>query len=155
MSRADELVERLFVAKERNLDPLLPEGVEVIGLDEEEAEILSELLTDAWLRGVNSGMWSIRNESEDDPFSGIPDPADLERQILEFLESSTETLDLDFVQTIRMWEFLNRAWVAGISSSRAQLIAVFGTPQGDVGEEAFDFLRELEDESDEDDVPAP
>jgi len=139
-------------AKERDLKPLLSQGVETLELDEKQAWQMEALCDGAWFSGVRNGHTRLLDQVDrfrDDPECSDPrqlpvDPGHLKRVEAEFkemMEASAEVLNLSVVSTLAMWELLSRAWVAGVRAYEDEVTAALIERNSDISEEARRWLE--------------
>lgn len=139
-------------AKERDLKPLLAEGVETLELDERRAGQMEVFFEGAWFSGVRNGHTKLVSqvgrfrEGPDcpDPRQLPADPDLLERVEAEFkemMEASAKALNLPVVSTLAFWEYLLRAWAAGARAYEDEVMAALIERESDVGAEARRWLE--------------
>lgn len=140
-----------FSAKERDLKPLLDEGADLLELDPEKSSVMQSYLEEAWFSGTRNGHAKLLNHAErcrEDPSNaegGIAiEPsqmANIEAELKILMEASADDLDLTFLRTILLWDFLKRAWIAGVYTYEAELMATLIERDSDVSEEAQRWLE--------------
>jgi hypothetical protein len=140
---SEDLGSDLLAAKERDLQPLLDESAETLGLDYEQTEAMEGFLNLAWFSGTRFG----RNQMQARTAQGEPDvPAvaisQLEAEFKALMEESADTLNLTVPRTIDMWNYLHEAWMAGNRTCEAEMTALYIETQSDVGAEALRWLEE-------------
>jgi len=139
-------------AKERDLRPLLAEGIEALELDEKRAWQMEVFFEGAWFSGVRNGHTKLLDQVSryrDDPDCPDPrqlpiDPGHLERveqELKEMMEASAEVLNLSVGATVAFWEYLSQAWVAGTRAYEDEVTAALIERVSDVGAEALRWLR--------------
>ncbi|MGN6254852.1 MAG: hypothetical protein ACTHO8_07715 [Solirubrobacterales bacterium] len=109
----DSLPKAVFTAHERDLKPLVEEGVEALGLDAEQAATIEAFLHEAWFFGVRTGhrvMVETKLGQEGDPLDVI---ADMQGELRDLMERLGEALDTTVSATIGAWNYLGQAWIAG------------------------------------------
>jgi hypothetical protein len=132
----------LLAAKERDLVPLFEESTETLDLDYGQADKMEAFLDRAWFGGSYIGHiqmlgWA-RSQGQEFP---EPDMQAVEAEFQTLMEASASALDLNLPLTIHAWGYLGKAWVAGIKSCKAELMAVVMESQTDVAREALDWLE--------------
>lgn len=141
-----------FSARARDLQPLLDEGTDKLDLDSEKSDLMESYLEEAWFSGTRNGHAKLLNHAErcrEDPTITLPakislDPSQMSNIEAEFkilMESSAEALDLTVLGTIQLWEFLLRAWIAGVHTYEAELMASLIERDSDVADEAQRWLE--------------
>lgn len=133
----------LLTAKERDLTPLFEESTETLALDSDQADQMEAFLDEAWFGGTYTGHaqvlgWAKKRGTEVPP----PDMALVEVEFKGLMEASAEALGLSLVATIAAWGILSRAWVAGVQSCRAELMAHLIASTSDIAGEAQRWLEE-------------
>jgi hypothetical protein len=133
----------LLTAKERDLTPLFEESAETLDLDSDQATQMEVFLDKAWFGGTHTGHaqvmgWAKQHGTEVPP----PDVKLIEAEFKGLMEASAEALNLSLVATIAAWGILGRAWVAGVHSCRAKLMAHVVVSTTDVAGEAQRWLEE-------------
>lgn len=108
----DSLSAAVKSAKEQDLKPLAEESAETLGLDGRQVAEMERHLHEAWFFGVctrHAVLVETRRGRSD------PKPVILEVQdeFQELMESCAEALDTPLGTTIRAWNFLGKAWLAG------------------------------------------
>jgi hypothetical protein len=135
----------LLAAKERDLRPLLEESSEVLDLDYEQTEAMEDFLTLAWFAGTRSGRDQMNaRATEADPDIAAVAVSHLESDFKGLMDQSADTLNLTVSRTIRMWNYLHSAWMAGNRTCEAEMMALYLELTSDVGEEALKWLDEGE-----------
>jgi hypothetical protein len=136
----------LLSAMERDLRPLLEESSECLELDHDQIVEMEGFLTDAWFAGTRSGHAQLRERAiqrkDDIAPVGVKE---IEAGFKALMEESANALELTLPQTINMWGFLGRAWIAGTHTCEAEIMAKFLERNSDVGEEALQWLEERGD----------
>jgi len=140
MSERSELIQNFVSAGKRDLGPLVREAAGQLGLAEEEALTVGTYMTQTWMRGAQSGHEELLSRS--DPGYTGPDMKAIEADFRTVMEESADELNLTVPQTIDMWEFLCRAWIAGANSSRTETLAMALEQEGDIAEEAMSWLED-------------
>ncbi len=141
-----------FSARARDLQPLLDEGADLLELDAEKSDLMESYLEEAWFSGTRNGHAKLLNHAErcrEDPSQEWPgkiglDPSQMSNIEAEFkilMESSAEALNLTVLGTIQLWELLLRAWIAGVHTYEAELMASLIEQESDVAEEALRWLE--------------
>lgn len=138
-------------AKERDLRPLLAEGIEALELDEKRAWQMEAFFEGAWFSGVRNGHAKLldqvsryRQDSDcSDPRQLPINPDHLERieeEFREMMEASAEVLNLSEGRTLALWEYLSQAWEAGTRAYEDEVTATLIERVSDVGAEALRWL---------------
>ncbi len=140
MSERSELIQNFVSAGKRDLQPLLREAAGTLHLGEDDALTVGTYMTQTWMRGARSGHAEILAKA--DPDRSGPDMAEIERDFRELMEESADALNLSVPKTVNMWDFLARAWIAGINSSRTETLAMALEMNSDIAEEALSWLEE-------------
>jgi hypothetical protein len=141
-----------FSARLRDLQPLLDEGTDQLELDSEKSDLMESYLEEAWFSGTRNGHAKLLNHAERcrrDPSLAHPskialDPSQMSNIEGEFkilMESSAEALNLTALRTIQLWEYLSRAWIAGVHTYESELMAHLIEQESDVTEEALRWLE--------------
>jgi hypothetical protein len=65
----------------------------------------------------------------------------LESDFKGLMDQSADTLNLTVPRTIRMWNYLHSAWMAGNRTCEAEMMALYIELNSDVGDEAREFLE--------------
>jgi hypothetical protein len=138
-------------AKERDLRPLLEEGSEALELDQEKALLMEAFLEDAWFSGTRNGHAKLLNQAircREDPDCArgeIPiEPAQLagiETEFKAMMEASAEALNLSLLRTVKLWDFLSRAWISGVHTYESEVMASLLERRSDVASEALRWLE--------------
>ena len=147
-------------AKERDLSPLLAEGVETLELDETRARQMEAFFEGAWFSGVRNGHTKLVDQVSryrDDPDCSDPrhlpvNPDHLKRVEAEFkqlMETAAEALNLPVVRTLAFWEYLARAWSAGTRAYEDEVTAALIERGSDVSAEALEWLEGKRPQQDE------
>jgi hypothetical protein len=71
---------------------------------------------------------------------------DFEARVKPLVEESADTLNLTVSATLRMWDYLSQAMVAGVKSSETELTAMLIEQKHDITQEALGWLEERRDE---------
>ena len=142
MSERSELIQNFISAGKRDLESLLNEAADGLRLESEQAQTVGIYMSQIWISGARSGHEQVL--SQVDPSHSEPELADIEADFRQLMEESADTLNLSLSRTIEMWDFLCRAWIAGVNSSRTETIALAIEQGCDVGEEAQRWLGESE-----------
>lgn len=138
-------MENMLEAEKRALEPLLRESAEALELDEEQILDMDSFLAEAWVAGALAGHANMTSKVLDNPL----DLDDFEARVKPLVEDSADTLNLTISQTLKMWDYLSQAMVAGVKSSETELTAMLIEERHDIGEEAVEWLRKRERHPDE------
>jgi hypothetical protein len=144
VSDRSELIHNFVSAGKRDLQPLLREAAGTLHLADGEALTVGTYMTQTWMRGAQSGHAEILAQA--DPERSAPDIAEIEADFRELMQESADALNLSLQMTVNMWNFLARAWIAGINSSRAETLAMALEMDSDIAEEALHWLNDPRDE---------
>ena len=137
----------LLTAKERDLKPLLEEGVASLDLDGGQREAMERFLNEAWFFGSRHSQAQMRARVAARRFDIAPVAVEgIESEFRALMEASAEVLDLGIGRTICMWGILGRARSAGTSTCDAEMVALLIERSSDVAGEALEWL-EREDEA--------
>lgn len=137
----DSLPMAVFTAQDRDLRPLAVESAEILGLDDQQAEVMQAFLHDAWFFGIRTGhriMVETKMGQEGDPEDVI---ADMQGEFRDLMERLGETLNTTVRATIAAWDYLGQAWIAGSKFWEVEIAARLIEVQAGDFEEA---LRRLE-----------
>jgi hypothetical protein len=138
----------LLAAKGRDLKPLREESAKALELDCQQAETMEDLLDLAWFAGTRSGRDQLNaRATEVDPDLEAVVVAHLKSDFKGLMDESADTLNLTVPRTIEMWNYLHAAWMAGSRTCEAEMMALYLQRQGDVAEEAQEWLKGDERES--------
>jgi hypothetical protein len=124
------------------------EGADSLDLDGGQLVALERSLNEAWFFGARAGHAQGALARMAKRQAG-PVPIDLDQIEAEFkvlMEEAADALNLSVEQTLRMWDFLTRAWVAGAKSCQAELNACVIELNSDVAQEALQWLQDEEKE---------
>jgi hypothetical protein len=133
----------LLVAKERDLQPLLEESSEILGLDYEQTEAMEDFLNLAWFSGTRSGRDRMNaRATQPNPDVEAVAVSHLKSDFKGLMDQSADALNLTVSRTIYMWNYLHDAWMAGNRTCEAEMMALYLETQSDVGEEALKWLDE-------------
>jgi hypothetical protein len=145
-----DLKSHFLSAKDRDVESLVREGEEALGLDGEQAAGMEAFLTKAWFSGSHAcHAQMLAQVRERAPDIGRLDVAPLEADFKALMDESAETLNLTVTETVSMWALLGRACIAGIQTCRAEITAlILEASSADVGEEALRWLEEQGDGED-------
>lgn len=136
-------------ARERDLRPLVGEGVEQLELSGRPAAAFEALLEEAWLSGTRNGHAKLMNHAlraqKDPTVEPRLEPGHMEAVEAEFkamMEASADVLNLPFGRTLTLWDLLSRAWIAGVQTYESEVMASLIERRSDVAEEARRWLEE-------------
>jgi hypothetical protein len=140
-----------LAAKERDLTPLLEESSAELELDYEQTEAMEDLLTLAWFAGISAGRDQMNaRATEENPDIEAVAVSHLESDFKGLMDQSADILNLTVPRTIRMWNHLHDAWLAGNRTCEAEMMALYLELTSDVGEEALKWLEEERGKSNSD-----
>ncbi len=132
-----------LAAKERDLKPLLEESAAELELGYEQTEAMEDLLALAWFAGISAGRDQMNaRATEENPDIEAVAVSHLESDFKGLMDQSADILNLTVPRTIRMWNFLHSAWMAGSRTCEAEMMALYLETQTDVGEEALKWLED-------------
>jgi hypothetical protein len=135
-------MQNMLAAERRALEPLLKESAEALDLDEEQLIEMDAFLAQAWVAGALAGHANMTSQVLDDPL----ELGDFEARVKPLVEESADTLNLTVSATLRMWDYLSQAMVAGVKSSETELTAMLIEQKHDITQEALGWLEERRDE---------
>lgn len=135
-------MQNMLAAERRALEPLLKESAESLDLDGEQLIEMDTFLAQAWVAGALAGHANMTSKVLDDPL----ELGDFEARIKPLVEESADTLNLTVSETLRMWDYLSQAMVAGVKSSETELTAMLIEQKHDIAGEALGWLEERRDE---------
>jgi hypothetical protein len=136
-----DLTDHFLTAKERDIESLVREGEEFLGLNREQTAGIETFLTKAWFSGTqacHAQMLSQVRRRESN--LGELDVRPLEADFKALMDESANTLNLTVRETLSMWGLLSRACVAGIHSCRSEITALMLEARTDIAEEALRWL---------------
>jgi hypothetical protein len=132
-----------LAAKERDLRPLLEESSTDLELDYGQTEAMEDFLTLAWFAGISAGRDQMNaRATEDNPDIEAVAVSHLESEFKGLMDQSADHLNLTVPRTIRMWNYLHDAWMAGNRTCEAEMMTMYLERTSDVGEEALRWLEE-------------
>lgn len=131
-------MQNMLAAERRALEPLLRESAESLNLDEERLIEMDAFLAQAWVAGALAGHANMTSKVLDDPL----ELGDFEARVKPLVEESADTLNLTVSETLRMWDYLSQAMVAGVKSSETELTAMLIEQKHDIAGEALGWLEE-------------
>lgn len=135
-------MQNMLAAERHALEPLLKESAESLALDEERLIEMDAFLAQAWVAGALAGHANMTSKVLDDPL----ELGDFEARVKPLVEESADTLNLTVSETLRMWDYLSQAMVAGVKSSETELTAMLIEQKHDITQEALGWLEERRDE---------
>ena len=142
VSERSELIQTFISAGKRDLEPLLHEAADELHLEAEQAQRVGGFMSQIWICGARSGHEQVL--ARVDPDRREPEIADVESDLRQVMEDSADALNLSVSKNIELWDFLCRAWFAGVNSSRTETVALAIEHGSDVAEEAQQWLDETE-----------
>jgi hypothetical protein len=140
VSERSELIQNFISAGKRDLESLLSEAADELCLEIEQAQTVGAYMSQIWISGARSGHEQVL--ARVDPSRSEPDVADIEADFRQVMEESADALNLTLLETMDMWDFLCRAWIAGVNSSRTETIALAIEQGSDVAAEAQRWLED-------------
>jgi hypothetical protein len=135
-------MENMVAAERRALEPLLKESVKSLELDEEQVVEMDGFLAQAWVAGALAGHANMTAKVLDNPL----ELGDFEARVKPLVEESADILNLTVSETLRMWDYLSQAMVAGVKSSETELTAMLIEEKHDIPGEALGWLEERRDQ---------
>jgi hypothetical protein len=139
----EEFGQDLLAAKERDLEPLREECIEVLSLGGDQVGAIEAALDLAWLSGLRAGHDQMEaRATQADPDIRAVAVARLESDFKGLMERAADRLNLPIPKTICMWGLLHQAWMAGNRSGSAELMALYVELNTDVAEEVRRWLEE-------------
>jgi hypothetical protein len=142
VSERSELIQNFISAGKRDLESLLNEAADELRLEAEQAQTVGAFMSQIWISGARSGHEQVL--ARVDPDRDEPDIAGIEADFRQVMEESADALNLTLLETMDMWDFLCRAWIAGVNSSRTETIALAIEQGSDVAAEAQRWLEDAE-----------
>ncbi|MET0557262.1 MAG: hypothetical protein ABW065_01130 [Solirubrobacterales bacterium] len=143
MFNQENFIQNMLASERRAVEPLLKASAESLELDDEQLAELDAFLTEAWVAGALAGHANMTSKVLDNPL----ELGDLEARLKPLVEESADILNLTVSETLRMWDYLSQAMVAGVKSSETELTAMLIEQQHDIPKEAMTWLEERQDES--------
>ncbi len=144
---AGDFADDLLSAKERDLQPLLEECVEELGLDYQQTIDIERFLDEAWFFGSRNGHAQMRARVAARDFQIAPIRVEeLEVEFRALMEASADVINLSLNGTMMMWGMLGRAWIHGTQSCEAELMALMLERTTDVAGEAQEWLEQIDEE---------
>jgi hypothetical protein len=137
-------MQNMLAAERHALEPLLKESAESLNLDEEQMIEMDAFLAQAWVAGALAGHANMTSKVLDGPL----ELGDFEARVKPLVEESADTLNLTVSETLRMWDYLSQAMVAGVKSSETELTAMLIEQKHDIAQEALGWLEERQKGSD-------
>jgi len=128
-------------AKEQALKPLAKECAEALELDSRQLAEIENYLHDAWFFGVRTGH-AVMVETKMGQADPKPVILGMQDEFQEMMERLGEALDTTVGATIRAWDYLGRAWIAGARFWEVEITARLIEHQAGGFEE---ILRDLGD----------
>jgi hypothetical protein len=135
-------MQNMLAAERRAVEPLLKESAGSLDLDDGQLAEMDAFLTEAWVAGALAGHANMTSKVLDSPL----ELGDLEARLKPLVEESAETLNLTVSKTLRMWDFLSQAMVAGVKSTETELTAMLIEEKHDIPAEALGWLEERRDQ---------
>ena len=135
-------MDNMIAAERRVIEPLLKESAESLDLNDEQILEMDAFLAQAWVAGALAGHANMTSKVLDHPL----ELDDFEARVKPLVEESADTLNLTVTETIRMWDYLSQAMVAGVKSSETELTAMLIEQNHDISGEALGWLEERRDE---------
>lgn len=140
-SGSDSLSAAVEKAKEQELEPLVEESVENLDLDEEQTEIMEAYLNAAWYFGIHTGHLVLvkTKMGQSDPQPVI---LTMQDEFQDMMERLGDALNATVGTTLKAWNYLGSAWLAGARFWEVEMAARLIEKQAGGFEQA---LRRLED----------
>ncbi len=121
-------------ARERDLRPLLEDSTTTLELNGDQVRAMETFLGEAWLSGTRSGHAKLMKHArrcQEDPGQGqgesSPVDADqlqcVEGELRSLMEVSGEALALPSEQAPTLWDYLSKAWTAGVQTYETEVMA--------------------------------
>jgi len=136
-------MQNMLASERRAIEPLLKESADSLRLNEEQLIEMDAFLAQAWVAGALAGHANMTSKVLDTPL----ELGDLEARVKPLVEESADTLNLTVSETMRMWDYLSQAMVAGVKSSETELTAMLIEEKHDIPAEAVAWLEQRRDES--------
>jgi hypothetical protein len=137
----DSLPTAVLTAQEQDLKPLLEESAGALDLDGRQLVVMKTGLHEAWFFGIKTGH-KVMVETKMGASDPMPVILSMQDEFQEVMERCAEGLNLTVGETIRAWDYLGRAWIAGTKFWEVEIAARLIEDQSGGIEEA---LRRLED----------
>jgi hypothetical protein len=134
----ENFMRNMLAAERRALEPLMKESANSLALDEEQRVEMEAFLAEAWVAGALAGHANMTAKVLDSPL----ELGNFEARVKPLVEDSADTLNLTISETLRMWEYLSQAMLAGIKSSETELTAMLIEEKHDIPAEALRWLEE-------------
>lgn len=134
-------MQNMLAAERRALEPLLKESARSLNLDAEQLAEMDAFLAHAWVAGALAGHANMTSKVLDNPL----ELGDFEARVKPLVEESADILNLTISETLRMWDYLSQAMVAGVKSSETELTAMLIEQKHDIPKEAMSWLEERRD----------
>jgi len=132
----------MLAAERRSLEPLLKESASSLALDAGQLAEMDAFLAQAWVAGALAGHANMTSKVLDNPL----ELGDFEARVKPLVEESADILNLTISETLRMWDYLSQAMVAGVKSSETELTAMLIEEKHDIPEEAMRWLEDRRDQ---------
>jgi len=139
----ENFMQNMLASERRAIEPLLKESADSLRLNEEQLIEMDAFLAQAWVAGALAGHANMTSKVLDTPL----ELGDLEARVKPLVEESADTLNLTVSETMRMWDYLSQAMVAGVKSSETELTAMLIEEKHDIPAEAVAWLEQRRDES--------
>jgi hypothetical protein len=121
-SGGESLATAVESAKEQALKPLAAECAEALELDGRQLAEIEIYLHDAWFFGIRTGH-AVMVETRMGQTDPKPVILGMQDEFQEMMEGLGEVLDTTVGTTIRAWDYLGRAWIAGAKFWEVEIAA--------------------------------
>ena len=108
----DSLSTAVESAKEQDLKPLAEESATALELDGRQLVEMESYLHDAWFFGIRTGH-TVMVETRMGQTDPTPVILGMQDEFQELMERCAEALNTSIGATIKAWNYLGRAWIAG------------------------------------------
>ena len=143
MTDDDTLRTALLTTEERDLKPLLKESVETLELDRRQVAAMAIGLHEAWFFGIKTGHRVALETKLGQEGEALPVITSMQDEFQDVMERCADGLNLTVGETIRAWNYLGDAWIAGTKFWELEIAArLIEWQEGNLDE----ALRALEEE---------
>ena len=109
---SDSLSAAVESAKKQDLEPLAEESAAALELDSRQSAEMENYLHDAWFFGLRTGH-TVMVETKMGQSDPMPVILGMQDEFQELMERCAEALNVRISTTIKAWNYLGRAWIAG------------------------------------------
>ena len=118
----DSLPTAVLTAKEHDLKLLSDESAKTLELDNRQMATVEAYLHDAWFFGIRTG-YQVMVKTKLGQTDPGPVIAGMQAEFQELMESLADELDTTVGTTIAAWDYLGRAWIAGVKFWEVEIAA--------------------------------